>query len=76
MAAHAPSPSFEQAMEELMALARQPVEATEADGSKVYQVHALNSIKEIFKSTALGKRSESYIPQGLELAVRSLQAPK
>ncbi len=63
-------------MEELMALARQPVEATEADGSKVYQVHALNSIKEIFKSTALGKRSESYIPQGLELAVRSLQAPK
>lgn len=63
-------------MEELMALARQPVEATEADGNNVYQVHALNSIKEIFKSTALGKRSESYIPQGLELAVRSLQAPK
>jgi hypothetical protein len=76
MAAQAPYPSFEQVMGELMTLAGQPVEETETDGSNVYQVHALNSMKEIFKSTALGKRSEQYIPQGLELAVYSLQAPR
>ena len=76
MSAQATVPSFEMVMAELMILAGQPPETTNTDGINVYQVHALNCIKEIFKSTTLGKRSEKYIAQGLELAVESMKSPK
>jgi hypothetical protein len=76
MAAQATVPSFERVMAELLTMAGQRTELTDTDDINVHQVHALNCIKEIFKSTALGKRSETYIPQGLELAVESMKSPR
>jgi hypothetical protein len=76
MSAQARVPSFHQVVAELLALAGDPVESSPIDETNLYQVHALNSLKEIFKSTTLGKRSEEYIPPCFELAVNSLQSPK
>ena len=76
MSAQATVPSFDRVMAELMTLAGQPPGSTDTDDMNVFQVHALNCIKEIFKSTTLGKRSERYIAQGLELAVESMKSPK
>jgi hypothetical protein len=63
-------------MAELMTLAGHPVEVSAIDEINLPQVHALNSLKDIFKSTTLGKRSEGYIAQCLELAVESLRSPR
>lgn len=76
MAAQATVPSFEQVMAELMSMAGHPVESSAIDETNLPQVHALNSIKEIFKSTNLGKRSEGYIAECFELAVKSLRSPR
>jgi DNA-binding IclR family transcriptional regulator len=76
MAAQAKSPSFERVMTELMAMAGHTTELVIEDEVNVYQVHALNSIKEIFKSTTLGQRSERHIAQGFGLAVDSMKSAK
>ena len=76
MSAQATVPSFEKVMGELVTLAGRPPESIDTDDINVFQVHALNCIKEIFKSTTLGQRSERYIAQGLELAVESMKSPK
>lgn len=76
MAANSQYPSFDKVMDDLENLARRPAELITTDETDVFQVHALNSIKDIFKSTVLGKRSEKYIPRGLELAADSLRSPR
>ena len=76
MAAQAKVPSFERVMAELMTMACHATKPIEADEMNVYQVHALNSIREVFKSTTLGKRSERHIAQGFGLAVDSMKSPK
>jgi hypothetical protein len=63
-------------MAELMAIATGPVESSAVDEINVPQVHALNSLKDIFKSTNLGKRSEGYIAESFGLAVESLRSPR
>lgn len=76
MAANGQYPSFDKVMADLENLARHPVKSIKSDETEVFQVHALNSIREIFKSTVLGKRSEKFIPRGLGLAVHSLQSSR
>jgi hypothetical protein len=76
MSAHAKVPSFDQVMVELMTLAGEPVESSDIDEMNLYQVHAMNCLKELFKSTILGKRSEGYLAQCFELAVKGLRSPR
>ncbi|WYZ40214.1 hypothetical protein EsH8_IV_000555 [Colletotrichum jinshuiense] len=76
VSANAAQPSFDQVIEELVAIAQKPAFNSESDGSKLPQVHALNCLKDMFKSsfiTQLGK-SAPHIPQCLELAASSLKS--
>ncbi|KAK1535510.1 hypothetical protein CPAR01_09052 [Colletotrichum paranaense] len=76
VSANAPQPSFDVVIEELVAIARKPAYNSESDGSKLPQVHALNCLKDMFKSsfiTQLGK-SAPHIPQCLDLAAGSLKS--
>lgn len=77
LSANAPNPSFEQVMNKLMEIASQEARVTETDGSNLPQVHAYNCLKEIFKSsylTAMGNKSEKFLPQCLELAANGLKS--
>lgn len=59
-------------MAELKSLAGRPVTLSETDETNLPQVHAMNCVKEIFKSSILGKRSDKHIPDCLQLAADSL----
>jgi hypothetical protein len=64
-------------MNKLMEIASQEARVTETDGSNLPQVHAYNCLKEIFKSsylTAMGNKSEKFLPQCLELAANGLKS--
>lgn len=74
LSANAPNPAFQDVMAELKSLARQPVRLSETDETNLPQVHAMNCLKEVFKSSTLGKRSESHIADCLQLAVDSLNS--
>ncbi|KAH6896991.1 putative death-receptor fusion protein-domain-containing protein [Thelonectria olida] len=77
LSANASSPSFEQVMPRLMEIASLEARVTETDGSNLPQVHAYNCLKDIFKSsylTAVGNKSEKYLPQCLELAANGLRS--
>lgn len=74
LASNADSPSFEQVMRTLEEIARRPALVSETDGSNLPQVHAFNSLKEVFKSSLLSKKVERYLPECLELATSSLKA--
>ncbi|EFQ24898.1 uncharacterized protein GLRG_00042 [Colletotrichum graminicola M1.001] len=76
VSANAPRPSFDKVIEELVTIAQKPAYNSESDGSKLPQVHALNCLKDMFKSsfiTQLGK-SAPHIPGCLELAASSLKS--
>lgn len=74
LSANAEYPSFESVMSELESIARRPVKLSETDETNLPQVHAMNSMKEIFKSSALSKKSELHVAAGLQLAAESLQS--
>lgn len=77
LAANAAHPSFDQVMDTLMSIAAKEAKVSETDGSNLSQVHAYNCLKDIFKNsllTALGNKSESYLPQCLELAAGGLRS--
>lgn len=61
-------------MEELKKLSKQPVQLSETDETNLPQVHAMNCLKEIFKSATLGKRSESHMADGLQISADSLNS--
>ncbi|KAL0930859.1 HEAT repeat protein [Colletotrichum truncatum] len=76
LSADAAKPSFDHVIDELVTIARKEARVSETDGSKLPQVHALNCLKDTFKSsliTQLGK-SAPHIPQCLELAAGSLKS--
>jgi hypothetical protein len=56
----------------LWSIARTPVEETEKDETNLPQVHALNSIKEIFKSAVLGKMARTHTSVSLNLAAEQM----
>ncbi|PNY24798.1 Uncharacterized protein TCAP_05260 [Tolypocladium capitatum] len=77
LSANASDPSFEQVMEKLMSIASEEARVLETDGSNLPQVHAYNCLKDIFKNsmlTAMGNKSEKYLPRCLELAASGLRS--
>ena len=74
LSANAPQPSFEEVMTQLKTLAQQPVKVTGIDETNLPQVHAMNCIKEIFKSSTLGKRSDNHISDCVQIAADSLNS--
>ena len=61
-------------MEELKALAQKTVESTPTDETRLPQVHALNSLRETFKSSILGTLARSYTTECLQLAADCLDS--
>ncbi|XXH04700.1 Mitochondrial import inner membrane translocase subunit tim23 [Hypoxylon texense] len=74
LSSNADHPSFEDVICNLQGISRRPALASETDGSNLPQVHALNCIKDIFKSSYLSKRAELYLTECLELAANSLMS--
>lgn len=75
LSANSTSPSLDDVMTKLMEIAGKP--ASTEFGTKLYQVHALNSLKDIFKSSQLsylGVRSDKYLSRCLGLAANCLQS--
>ncbi|KAL7626272.1 hypothetical protein AAE478_003042 [Parahypoxylon ruwenzoriense] len=66
--------SFKDVIRSLQDIGRRPAFASETDGSNLPQVHALNCIKDIFKSSHLSKRAEPYLTDCLQLAAISLKS--
>lgn len=63
-------------MRQLQAIARAPVVDTGRDEVQLPQVHAMNSLKDVFKSATLGKKAESYVTDCFEIALDSLKSAK
>lgn len=77
LAANGSDPSFSEVMDTLMHIAGKGAKVLETDGSNLPQVHAFNCLKDIFKNSllsAIGNKSESYLPQCLELAASGLRS--
>lgn len=74
LAANSDSPSFKEVFQDLADIAKRPARVVETDGSKLPQVHALNCLRGIFRSSLLSKKAESYLPPTLELAAESLKS--
>jgi hypothetical protein len=65
---------FSRAMSELTTEGTRPVDPAAESAGGLSQVHALNCIKDIFKNSKLGERSEAYVPQALSLAAKCLSS--
>jgi hypothetical protein len=62
-------------MSTLQSVARRPVEQSVEEEQLLPQVHAMNSLREIFKSTTLGKRANAYVTECFALAADRLNSP-
>ncbi|GAB1320463.1 hypothetical protein MFIFM68171_10673 [Madurella fahalii] len=74
LSANANSPSFDEVYGTLEGIGRKPVRIAETDGSNLPQVHALNSLREIFRSSLLSKKAEGYLARTLHLAATNLKS--
>ncbi|KAI0402725.1 putative death-receptor fusion protein-domain-containing protein [Xylaria palmicola] len=74
LASRADSPSFREVIVKFQEIGRQPAFVSETDGSNLAQVHALNCLKDIFKTSFLSHRAEPYLTDCLQLAAQSLQS--
>jgi Putative death-receptor fusion protein (DUF2428) len=74
LSANSHKPAFGDVMIELAGLARRPVEISEKDETSLPQVHAMNCLKEIFKSSSLSAKAEPHIAECLQLAADSLNS--
>ncbi|RYP07269.1 hypothetical protein DL764_002584 [Monosporascus ibericus] len=74
LSANADYPSFDTIMQQLREIAKRPARIAETDGSNLPQVHALNCLKDVFKSSALSKRAEVYLTDCLQLAANGLKS--
>ena len=74
LSSNAISPAIDEVVAGLQELAKRPVIASSQDESRLPQVHAMNCLKEIFKSSTLVKEREEYIPECLQLAATSLKS--
>ncbi|KAF2015270.1 HEAT repeat protein-like protein [Aaosphaeria arxii CBS 175.79] len=69
-----PDPLFRRAMDDLVKELSQEAHDSNIEESRLPQVHALNSIKEIYTTSKLSSVSESYIGEGLDIAARTLSS--
>jgi len=76
MAANSKTLPFDDIMIKLIALAKQPIRDSDIDDTHYHQVHAMNSIREVFRNGFLGKYSEPYLSQCLNLTIDCLQSPR
>ncbi|OTA66695.1 hypothetical protein K449DRAFT_325817 [Hypoxylon sp. EC38] len=74
LSSNADRPSFEDVIRNLQDIGGRPALVSETDGSNLPQVHALNCIKDVFKSSYLSKRAEPYLTDCLHLAANSLKS--
>jgi hypothetical protein len=74
LSANSTTPSFHDVMNDLNSLARQPVSLPAKDETNLPQVHAMNCLKEILKSSTLGRKAESHLADCLQLASDSLNS--
>jgi len=74
LAAQPDSDMFATAIIDLTQEATKPFNSDTAQSEALTQVHALNCLKDIFKNSRLGERSEAYIPSTLELAGNCLSS--
>lgn len=74
LSSNADHPSFDTVMRQLREISERPARISETDGSKLPQVHALNCLKDIFKSSAFSKRVDEYLTDCLQLAANSLKS--
>ncbi|KAI3337391.1 hypothetical protein HD806DRAFT_543046 [Xylariaceae sp. AK1471] len=74
LASKTDSPSFEDVIVKLQEIGRQPALVSETDGSNLAQVHALNCLKDVFKTSFLSHQAEPYLTDCLQLAALSLQS--
>ncbi|KAK4149214.1 putative death-receptor fusion protein-domain-containing protein [Chaetomidium leptoderma] len=72
--ANAASPSFDEVYGTLEEIGKKSVRMSETDGSNLPQVHALNSLRDIFRSSLLSKKAEGYLARTLHLATNSLRS--
>ncbi len=74
LTANAASPSFDEVYGTLEEIGKKSVRMSETDGSNLPQVHALNSLRDIFRSSLLSKKAEGYLARTLHLAATSLKS--
>jgi hypothetical protein len=74
LSANAASSSFDEVYGTLETIGKKTVKMSETDGSNLPQVHALNSLREIFRNSLLSKRAEAYLGRTLHLAAISLRS--
>ncbi|KAG0647573.1 tRNA (cytidine(32)-2 -O)-methyltransferase non-catalytic subunit TRM732 [Hyphodiscus hymeniophilus] len=74
LSSNAQKPGFENVMDDLMGMARTPVKLSRADETNLPQVHSMNCLKEIFRSSLLGKRADNDIAECLQIAADSLNS--
>ncbi|KAI1268651.1 hypothetical protein F5Y18DRAFT_376294 [Xylariaceae sp. FL1019] len=74
LASKAKSPSFGLVMAKLQEIGREPAYLAQTDGSNLSQVHALNCLKDVFKTSFLSHHAEPHLTDCLQLAAQSLQS--
>ncbi|KAK3375057.1 putative death-receptor fusion protein-domain-containing protein [Podospora didyma] len=74
LSANAESPSFAEVFNTLGDIGKKTVRLSETDGSNLPQVHALNCLREIFRSALLSKKAENFLGETLQLAADSLKS--
>lgn len=65
---------YQRAVRDLTTEAIRPVDETIKQAGGLSQVHALNCLKDMFKASRLGDRSEAHIPDALSLAAKCLSS--
>jgi hypothetical protein len=74
LSANSQSPSFGEVFAKLEEIGQKPARVAETDGSNLPQVHALNCLRGVFRSSLLSKKAESYLAPNLQLASNSLKS--
>jgi hypothetical protein len=74
LSANPGSALFERAMENLLDQAKPDTGEIQEHGEPIPQVHALNCLRAIFTSAALGPCSEKFVANGLDLAGKCLMS--
>jgi hypothetical protein len=58
----------------LKTLSGQQVVLSDVDETNLPQVHAMNCLKDIFRSSVLGKRADNHITEAFQIAATSLKS--
>ncbi|CZR61279.1 uncharacterized protein PAC_11175 [Phialocephala subalpina] len=74
MGARSEEVPFANTMNDLMNIAWEDIAVTESEATNIPQVHALNSLREAFKSSSIGALCEPYIGDSLRLTVHCLRS--